>query len=614
MLNIKSRTLFILIFIFEINCFSGPAQGPGNFLYSGPNLTQPMVMSSSNGSLDIELVVDTYSFKSFISYTTRAYFYQGQPMIPAPTIRIKPGDKLNVKLTNKLTGMANPMSGISMNTFHGENVTNVHTHGLHVDPNIDTIFVEVNPGQSYTYNYQIPSDHAPGLHWYHAHKHGASALQVMGGLYGAIIVDPADSSQMPSELNNWTRVLLEFAHFSTKSINTLDDPFTVRTYPEFIKLNKDSLNPNFSWSNPNYQDIYLTNGQFQPNYSMSAGQNVIFDVLNASGDQILELQVMSNIGSGSTCDMTLLAMDGVYLTAPRKINFFPMLPSSRASIAILCNSVGTFYLQSFADQNARGNFVDNEVRFTQNLLTLNVGPSSTNLQGVSATSIALKKISRPSYLNDLTNNNTTKIWEISNDQTKADKDTAWIGMGKDCTITSFGRATDSASYDPRTNTNCQYLTFPGQIGTTGRYRHTGQVNTVEQLNIWGRGASPHSIHIHVNHFQFIKHVSDNGNDVYSMFWGQVGDWRDTIPALPGKISVRYTLAQYTGEVVMHCHFLMHEDMGMMASFYSGSTYCNYPDTCLANSMTKNSNVTPSPSTSNGYFITHSLVFILFLLF
>ena len=86
-----------------------------------------------------------------------------------------------------------------MNKMHQPNTTNIHTHGLHIDPNMDSIFTAAAPeGGSLLYRYEIPVAHAPGLHWYHAHTHGSSAMQIMGGLVGALIVQPP-STQSQSQ-------------------------------------------------------------------------------------------------------------------------------------------------------------------------------------------------------------------------------------------------------------------------------------------------------------------------------------------------------------------------------------------------------------------------------
>jgi L-ascorbate oxidase len=71
-------------------------------------------------------------------------------------------------------------------------VTNLHTHGLHVSPSgrSDNVMLKINPGKQNTYTIDLPKEHAPGTHWYHAHLHGSTAVQVQGGMAGALIVDP----------------------------------------------------------------------------------------------------------------------------------------------------------------------------------------------------------------------------------------------------------------------------------------------------------------------------------------------------------------------------------------------------------------------------------------
>ena len=76
--------------------------------------------------------------------------------------------------------------------------TNLHMHGFHVSPsgNSDNIFIRVMAGESFQYEYQIPSNHPSGLYHYHPHLHGASHQQVFGGLVGAIIIE-GDIDHLP---------------------------------------------------------------------------------------------------------------------------------------------------------------------------------------------------------------------------------------------------------------------------------------------------------------------------------------------------------------------------------------------------------------------------------
>ena len=45
-----------------------------------------------------------------------------------------------------------------------------------------------------------------------------------------------------------------------------------------------------------------------------------------------------------------------------------------------------------------------------------------------------------------------------------------------------------------------------------------------------------------------------------------GQWRDTVPPVAEKLTFRFTAADFKGETILHCHFLRHEDLGMMDSY------------------------------------------------
>jgi FtsP/CotA-like multicopper oxidase with cupredoxin domain len=91
-----------------------------------------------------------------------------------PTLRLRPGDRLEVTLVNDL---AQP--------------TNLHFHGLHVSPegDGDNVFRHVRPGETARYVIQLPPNHERGTFWYHSHLHTLAEEQVFGGLSGVLIVD-----------------------------------------------------------------------------------------------------------------------------------------------------------------------------------------------------------------------------------------------------------------------------------------------------------------------------------------------------------------------------------------------------------------------------------------
>jgi FtsP/CotA-like multicopper oxidase with cupredoxin domain len=113
-----------------------------------------------------------------------------------PAIYVKPGDTVRVDLINGLdkddpSCFANPPSGLGLPAGVGcFNTTNLHTHGLHVSPagNGDNVLLNISPQTKFQYEINVPADHPAGTFWYHAHRHGSTAMQVASGASGVLIV------------------------------------------------------------------------------------------------------------------------------------------------------------------------------------------------------------------------------------------------------------------------------------------------------------------------------------------------------------------------------------------------------------------------------------------
>lgn len=107
--------------------------------------------------------------------------------IPGPLIRVVPGNVYRMTLRNA-----------------GTEVTNLHTHGLHIvgDGDGDDVVREVNGGGNcLDYTWDIKEDHPAGTNWYHAHLHTISEKQVGGGAFGMLIVE--ENSSLDPVLPSW---------------------------------------------------------------------------------------------------------------------------------------------------------------------------------------------------------------------------------------------------------------------------------------------------------------------------------------------------------------------------------------------------------------------------
>lgn len=110
--------------------------------------------------------------------------------IPGPTLRMREGDTVTIRVTNRL-----------------KEPTSIHWHGIILPFEMDGVpgisFAGIPPGETFTYRYTLEQN---GTYWYHSH----SGMQELTGMYGALIVEPADADPIRADrehvvvLSDWT--------------------------------------------------------------------------------------------------------------------------------------------------------------------------------------------------------------------------------------------------------------------------------------------------------------------------------------------------------------------------------------------------------------------------
>ena len=99
--------------------------------------------------------------------------------LPGPTLRWREGDTVTIRVTNRMSRM-----------------TAIHWHGMLVPYQMDGVpglsFAGIAPGQTFVYRFRVRQS---GTFWYHSH----AGMQEQTGLYGAIIIDPAQGHTVQAD-------------------------------------------------------------------------------------------------------------------------------------------------------------------------------------------------------------------------------------------------------------------------------------------------------------------------------------------------------------------------------------------------------------------------------
>ena len=135
---------------------------------------RPLAFRMESGVKVFELRASVIRWTILPGVTVDAYAYNGQ--IPGPRIHIRQGDRVRIVVRNELP-----------------DETSIHWHGL-ILPNAMDGAAEITqppimPGESFTYEFTLQQF---GTYFYHPHAR-PDRTQALG-LYGALIVDPANST------------------------------------------------------------------------------------------------------------------------------------------------------------------------------------------------------------------------------------------------------------------------------------------------------------------------------------------------------------------------------------------------------------------------------------
>ena len=528
-------------------------------------MVEPPVLVSSNGRLDVTLNL-SYLTTTLDGKTATLRNMSG--MIPAPTLRIRVGDTLRILVVNQLP--PNPPSTEPTRHLRYHNSTNLHTHGLHVDPGIlgaglygdyvlDDPQLGVQPGESRQYQYQIRHDHPPGTYWYHPHLHGSSAMQVGSGMAGALnIIGAIDA--VPEIAAARDRVFVFQAPI-------FDTTGTLHTFGQVA-------------DNPTSEPAFLINAVRRPRIVMRTGEVQNWRFINAAIWKFLNLSLdghVLNVYSHDGNNRRDLLPSGPFpLDDPSMPDGVVLAPANRSNVLVRAGKPGTYYLRTMAFQMGRNasilpDDVLAEVVVLDDPLPMSLpkGPLPVTpfldpitdeelaAHGGLKRSIVMRVVFNPPPPGGGPNPPITQppASEVVHPGNDIDD---WIYQTGDTTIADKVYALGSAgtTATPTPGMPAEYIPFQSSRALT----QTVAFDSVEEWTIFNMNNIRHPFHIHVNPMYVVK---VNGQPITPY-------WADTValphggsPTQPTSVTFRMRFVHYKGPYVMHCHMLAHEDMGMM---------------------------------------------------
>ncbi len=528
--------------------------------------------------------VRTYGYPTFIGF---------QFGLPGPTLRLsKPsspfglGDRLRLLLVNALPvppagdHVCNPTCNCNAdpppkccfaqdafpNCFHGDNTTNLHFHGTHVSPQPpqDFVLLELRPegsspggpthgrGQVAVGSFQfdvhpLRFTQAEGTHWYHPHKHGSVALQVGDGMAGALLIDgPFDDFLTEFYAPHGG---LDEKVLVVQQVHGLNFPSTAISLPQ-----------------------PLVNGRPAPKITMRPGEVQRWRFVGATIQGSAQITIDFNGPGEGPLAAKQIAMDGVqfaplnYERQPflKEIQEFDLSPGNRADFLVKAPAEPGLYhvtydVFGFIDNSQQGEALRSLLDQLgpegeePHLLTVEVVPCTTCAPAPFPTTAQWPPL--PPHLADVPPPSTRarQLFFALEDPNgnpgfPAQQPTHFfIGLAEG----------EDRQFDP----DCADVTLP--LGSSEEWRIHNNLDL---------GGFPfHVFHIHINPFQLLK----SGTTVYQPPY----PWMDSITLADktaGPVVIRHRFEEFTGEYVLHCHFLGHEDRGMMLAV---QTVCpGLPDT------------------------------------
>ncbi|MFN8663915.1 MAG: multicopper oxidase domain-containing protein [Thermomicrobiales bacterium] len=503
-----------------------PAAPEATPLASRPEVTPPQALRSEGGELAFTLTAQPASVDVGAAQPVTTFTYDG--VLPGYTWEVQPGDVMRFTLANDLPPLPEGLH-VDMTRPHQWTTTNIHVHGMHVEPgkDSDNVFITIPPGTEWDYEIEIPQDHPAGLFWYHPHRHGAVAQQVRAGMAGAIVVR-GDIDEVPEIAAAKEQVLVLQALELGEQFQLLD-PIPHPTIDQAFY--------------PRTQILYTVNGVMNPKITMYPGEVQRWRLLNAAEGKFMSLRLEGH-------PMYAIAWDGLTLHEPEPEAEILLSAGNRVDLLIQAGEPGIYEFILSPGSSQKPNIpgmpaaVDAGTPIPGvDTPSTQVAPATLNTTG----ELAVRSILTVEVVGEgpeMALPTSLPAWDPPMPPVTRTRDVAYTVEREMDHTTFIDFGIDGAPFSP------MQAPYQAKLETVEEWTITN--GTDEKLV-----DHAHVFHIHVNPF---KVTAINGRTLDKPLW------RDTF-VLTGKTGDSFTFqthfTDFTGLFVQHCHVLTHEDLGMM---------------------------------------------------
>ena len=393
---------------------------------------------------------------------------------------------------------------------------------------------------------------APGTHWYHAHKHGSTALNLSNGMAGALIIE-----------GDYDKTLHDY--YNSKAQPLEEKVLVLQQFSAVLGLLRAQ----------GKADLVSVNGQYQPVIEMKPNQTQMWRFVNACHQAPIPLNTSPDLKWVQT------AQDGVQLhqdnynpnpsafsntiSVPAKTQFIggkwisngSLAPGNRVDLLVRAPSSGGPFPVTYHDPVLGTDVLLFTVKLTGSAVSATAFPSNAEFP------------KQPLFLADIAPPVGMVRREFRFNTAKSQFGQFASPSPTPTPIgSSGGRNSPTPSPSPPLMPNAPPMhTINGKqfSGEIDEYMKLGATEEWTLANDTLAAALAHPFHIHINPFQIVEWFDPALNlPASGVKMGRPWVWWDNFAIPPGgwvKMLTRFV--DYTGTYVFHCHILGHEDRGMM---------------------------------------------------